>query len=171
VARAKLALQRARAEVVPNVQVGGGYFRSFSEQEAGALISVQTSVPVWDCKQGLIYQAEARWTQAEAARRSIVLHLGRETAAAFGRYRSALQEVQRLEHEVLPRAREGQRGVRGLFQAGSAQVSFADVLQTQDTLNDLRRRLVTARRELWLAIADLQGLMQLDLDEEVPDCR
>jgi len=164
VEKARLAAERARAEAVPNVHVGGGYYRSFAEQEAGAIISVQTSVPIWDRKQGLIHQAEARWAQAQATQQTVLIRLNREAAAAFARYQSAAQEVHRLQTEVLPRSRDSVLGVEKLYQAGSAEVSFADVLQTQATLNETRRRLVTARQELWTAIAELQGLMQLDLD-------
>jgi cobalt-zinc-cadmium efflux system outer membrane protein len=166
VEKARLAAERARAEAVPNFQIGGGYFRSFSEQEAGGMISVQTTLPLWDCKQGLIHQAEARWAQAQAAQRTLALRLDRETAAAFARYQSALQEVQKLRDQVLPRSEDSLRGVEKLYQAGSNEIGFADLLQTQDTVNDARRRLVAARQELWAAIADLQGLMQVDMDAD-----
>jgi cobalt-zinc-cadmium efflux system outer membrane protein len=171
VERTRLAAERARAEAVPNVKVGGGYFRSFAEMEAGGLISVETSVPLWDRKQGLVHQAEARWAQAQAAQRSLALRLDRETAAAFARYQSAQQEVRKLQEEVLPRSEESLRGVQKLYQAGSNEATFADVLQTQDTVNDARRRLVSARQELWAAVAELAGLMQLDLGEDMELCQ
>jgi outer membrane protein TolC len=41
------------------------------------------------------------------------------------------------------------------------------VLLAQESLEDARLKLVEARRELWKAIADLQGLMQLDLGEDL----
>jgi cobalt-zinc-cadmium efflux system outer membrane protein len=164
--RARLAVESARAEAVPNVQIGGGYNRNFAEHEAGAVISVQTALPLWDRKQGQIHEAEAHLAQAHAARQSRALRLSREAAEAFGRYQSALQEVERLRAEVLPRSEESLRGVRRLYQVGSNEVTFADVVQTQESLNETRRRLATARQELWRSVADLQGLMQLDLGED-----
>jgi cobalt-zinc-cadmium efflux system outer membrane protein len=172
VERARLAVERAKAEAVPNVLVGGGYNRNFAEHEAGAIISVQTALPLWDRKQGQIHEAEAHWSQAQAALRSRETRLTRETAEAFAHYQAALQEVERLRVEVLPRSEQSVRGVRKLYEAGSTEATFADVVQTQETLNDNRRRLAAARQELWRAIAALQGLMQLDVREEltVPPC-
>ncbi len=73
--------------------------------------------------------------------------------------------------EILPRLRESlnlvQVGFQVGFQKGAAQLTFADVLLAEQSLNDAKLKLADARRELWRAIADLQGLMQLDLGEEL----
>src|SRR5262249_44646717 len=52
------------------------------------------------------------------------------------------------------------------YQAGAAQTTFADVLSADQALYAARLTLAETRQALWLAISDLQGLMQLDLDEE-----
>src|SRR5207249_2950310 len=163
--RSRLEVERARAEAVPNVQVGGGYIRSFVEETAGGIVSVETALPLWDRKQGRIHEAEARWARAQAASRSTALRLSRETADAYARYQGARRQVERLRSDVLPRLVESLALVRKGYQAGSAQITFADVLSAQTSLNDAQLRLAEVRRELWRAIADLQGLMQLDLDE------
>ena len=69
--------------------------------------------------------------------------------------------------EVLPRLEESVELVRESYRAGAAQITFTDVLLAEQALNDARLRLEEARRDLWRAIADLQGLMQLDIGEEV----
>ena len=45
--------------------------------------------------------------------------------------------------------------------------SPGDVLLAEQALNDTRLRLAEARRDLWRAVADLEGLMQLDVGEEL----
>ena len=50
------------------------------------------------------------------------------------------------------------------FQAGAAQVSFSDVLMTEQSLLSSRLTRAEARRELWRAVADLQGLLQEEAD-------
>jgi cobalt-zinc-cadmium efflux system outer membrane protein len=167
VERARLEVERARAEAVPNVQVGGGYSRNFVEQEAGAVISVETALPLWDRKQGLIHQARAHLAKAQAAQATIANRLARDAAEAWSRYQGAYQQVERLTKEVLPRLQESLELVQLGFQRGAAQLSFAEVLLAQESLEDARLKLVEARRELWKAIADLQGLMQLDLGEDL----
>jgi cobalt-zinc-cadmium efflux system outer membrane protein len=166
--RAGLAVERARAGAVPNVIVGGGYNADNTDQTAGALITAETALPVWDRQQGAIHEAKARLAFAQAAVRSAETRLARDTAEAFARYRAAGRQVGRLEAEVLPRLTESLGLLRKAYQAGSAQVTFSDLLMTEQNLNATRVNLAEARRALWLAVGDLQGLMQLDIGEDCP---
>ncbi len=167
VERARLAVERARAEVVPNVTVGGGYSRNFAENEAGAVISLQTRLPLWDRNQGRIQTAEAEWFQAQAALRTTANRLARDTAEAWARYRGAGEQLRRLSRDVLPRVRRSLQLVQQGYRSGAAQVGFADVLIAQQALNDINLKIAQTRRELWGAVADLEGLMQLDVGEEL----
>jgi outer membrane protein TolC len=72
-----------------------------------------------------------------------------------------------LTTQVLPRLQQSLESVRKGFQAGSADFTFADVLLAEQSLASTRLSLAEARRALGLAVADLQGLMQLDLGEEL----
>jgi cobalt-zinc-cadmium efflux system outer membrane protein len=166
--QARLAIDRARAEAVPNFTVGGGYSRNFPEHEAGGIVSLETTLPLWDRKQGRRHEAQARYAQALAAQRSTADRLTRETAAAFAAYQGAREEVERLQTRVLPRLRDSLELVRKGYQEGATQITFADVLLAEETLNDTRLKLSGARRDLWRAIADLLGLMQLELGQELP---
>jgi cobalt-zinc-cadmium efflux system outer membrane protein len=165
VERNRLALARARAEAVPNVTVGGGFDWDNVDQTRGASISVSTPVPLWDRKQGLIREAAARLAQSQAAQRDLALQLQRQLAQAWARYLGARREVERLEGQVIPRFERSLEGIRKGLAAGSAQVNFNDLFSTEQELNSTRLTLADSRRELWQAIADLQGLMQLDIEE------
>jgi cobalt-zinc-cadmium efflux system outer membrane protein len=169
--QARREADRARVEWVPNVVVGGGYFRSYVEETAGGLVSVETALPVWDRKQGLLHAAEARWHRALAAEHTTANRLRRDVAEAFARYQAARVQLERLTVGVLPRQAESAALVLRGYQAGAAQVSFADVLQAAQALNETRLRLADTRRDLWRAVADLQGLMQLDVGEEAGPAR
>jgi cobalt-zinc-cadmium efflux system outer membrane protein len=165
--RARLELDRAKAEACPNVSVGGGYSRSFADQHAGGIVSVETTLPLWDRKQGKIFQAQAHLTRAQATVATVTNRLYRETAEAFSRYESARQRVERMTTQILPQLMQTQELVRKGYEAGAADITFADVLLAQQTLDDARLKFAEARRDLWRAIADLQGLMQLDVGEEL----
>jgi cobalt-zinc-cadmium efflux system outer membrane protein len=173
--RARLEVERARAEAVPNVTVGGGYSNNFPERQQGGTLTLETPLPLWDRKQGRIHEAQARWARAQAAERSAATRLAGDTAEAFGRYQSARQRVEQLAGAIVPRLEESVGLVRRGYQTGAPQITFADVLLAEQTLNDARLRLAAARRDLGRALADLQGLMQLDVTEELdgrPDpCR
>lgn len=162
--QARLEYERARAEVVPNVTLGVGYTRDYLEQTAGVNVSLETPIPLWDRKQGLIHEKRARWAQAQAAERSTALRLRRDSDEAFGRYEGARIQAERLATQVLPKLEETLELVRAGYQVGARDISFLDVQVAVEAVNDARTRLAETRRELWRAVADLQGLMQLDLE-------
>jgi cobalt-zinc-cadmium efflux system outer membrane protein len=163
--RARLALDRAKAGAVPNVTLGGGYNADNTDQTAGASISIEAPLPLWDRRQGAIQEAQARVASSLAALRGAETRLTRDTAEALARYKAARRQVQRLARDVLPRLQEGLDLTLKAYQAGSTQVTFSDVLTAEQGLNGARLTLAEARRSLWQAVADLEGLMQLDLPE------
>jgi cobalt-zinc-cadmium efflux system outer membrane protein len=169
VERARIAVARARAEAVPNVTFGGGYTADNTDQTAGGLITLEMPLPVWDRKQGLIHENKAKLAAAQALVQSTTYRLTHDTAEALARYQATKQQVERLNKEVLPRLEQSLDLVSKAYLAGSAQVTFSDLLLTEQNLNTARLSTAEARRSLWLAIADLQGLMQLDIDEECVD--
>ena len=93
--------------------------------------------------------------------------LAGDTAEAFACYEGARRQAERLTAEVLPRLEESLKLVREAYQRGTA--GFADVQQAMEALNDARLKRAESRRELWRAVADLEGLMQLDVGEETGD--
>jgi cobalt-zinc-cadmium efflux system outer membrane protein len=164
--RARLAVERARAEAIPNFTVGGGYINAPIETTAGAIVSFETPIPVWDCKQGHIREVQARWAKAQAAVRTLETTLSATTAELFARYQGAQRQVEKLDREVLPRLQESLDLMLKTYEVGGAGVSFTDVLMTEQSLITMRLTLAEARQTLWQAIADLQGLMQVDIGEE-----
>ncbi len=165
--RARLEVCRARAEAIPNVTVGGGYSANFPENQHGAVLAVEAPLPLWDRKQGRVHEAQARWARAQAARRATADRLLAEAAEAFGRYRAATQSVEQLHRSILPALQEGVRLVQQGYQAGGPQIGFADVLLAEQALGDARLQFAEAHRELARAVADLKGLMQLDVGEDL----
>src|SRR5262249_27106291 len=145
-----------------------GYAASNVENTAGGGISVDVPLPFWDRKRGRILEAEAQAAKATVAVRSAALRLEGDLADAWQRYQAARREVDRSEKGVMPRSRRSLERVLQGYSNGAPQVTFADVLSTEQSVNAARLSLVEARRSLWLAVADLQGLMQMDLGEESP---
>jgi cobalt-zinc-cadmium efflux system outer membrane protein len=165
--RARIEVERARAEAVPNVTIGAGYSANYPERQHGPVVGIETSLPLWDRKQGRIHEAQARLAQARAAEQSAAVRLTQQTSEALGRYFSASQRVERLTNVILPQQVESLQLIRRGYQAGAAATSFADVLLAEQMLNETRYRLAEARQTLGAAVADLQGLMQLDMGEDL----
>jgi len=165
--RARLAVERARADAIPNITIGGGYINAPIESTAGATITVEAPLPVWDLKRGHIRDAQARWVKAQAAVRTLESTLSSATAEAFARYQGARQQVEKLSQEVLPRIQESVNLLRDRYAAGATDTTFSDVLMTEQSLIEARLKLAEARQTMGQAVADLQGLMQLDIDEDM----
>ena len=163
---ARLAVDRARAEAIPNITVGAGYVNAPIETTAGAIVTVEAPLPLWDRKQGQIRAAQARWLKAQASARKIEVSLTAASAEAWTRYQSARVEVDKLGGDVLPRLQESLDLLVKGYQSGGAGVTFTDVLTTRQTVIETRQKLADARQTLWLAVADLQGLMQRDIGED-----
>lgn len=168
--RLRLTLERAKAQAVPNVTIGAGYTAENIDNTAGGAISVDVPLPVWDRNQGHIHEAQALFGKSLAFQQSTANRLIQGTATAFARYKSLRQQVERLTKEVLPRQQQSLDLLLKAYQAGSAQVTFADLFQAQHDLNTSRMTLAEARRSLWQAIADLQGLMQIGVGEKLAAC-
>jgi cobalt-zinc-cadmium efflux system outer membrane protein len=164
---ARLALARARAQAIPNIAVGAGYSLDNLEHTAGAVVALETPLPLWDRNQGNIHTAQAQLARTHAVLRTTANRLTRETAAAFASYEAARRQVERLATRVVPRLEVSlQQLHKGYYQLGAPQATFADLLQAEQGLLSASLTLAEARRTLWLAIADLQGLMELDMDDD-----
>lgn len=169
VERSRLALTRARAQMVPNVLVGGGYTADNTDNTAGGALTVEAPLPLWDRNQGNIHSAQAQLAKAQASVRTVATRLSGETAAGFAAYAAARQQMERLTAKVVPKLEDSLKQLQKGYQAGVPQVTFADVFQAEQALLTARLTLADSHRTLWLAIADLQGLMQIDLGEELGD--
>ena len=160
---ARLAVARARSEAVPNVTVSTGYINDAINQTAGWSVGVGVPLPIWDRKQGEIQSAQARLAHAQAAVQTTSTQLMRQTAEALSRYQAIRQQVEKLDREVLPLLKKSFDLLEKSYQAGG-QVSFSDLLMTEQSYFATRLSLASARHNLWLAIADVQGLLQQGLD-------
>jgi hypothetical protein len=114
----------------------------------------------------MIHEARARWAKAQAAQKTTANRLRRESAEALARHEASRVQVQALTTKVLPRLEESEARVRAAYKAGAKDITLADLQLAIESINDGRIRLAEARRELWRAVADLEGLMQLDLGQE-----
>jgi outer membrane protein TolC len=104
--------------------------------------------------------------------RSVANRLARDAAEAFGRYQAALQQEATLDR-IYPLLDKSLTLVREGYKTNK-ETTISDVLLAEEALNDNRLRRQELRRDLWRAVADLEGLMQLDLGEEVTppaECR
>jgi cobalt-zinc-cadmium efflux system outer membrane protein len=161
--RAQAALDRVRAERIPNlfVRTRVGYnAESFAPGkdvgfEAG--VEVGMPLPLFDRQQGNVQTAEADLEHARAEVRRLELALRTELEAALTGYEDARGEVEQYRREILPRAEQSVALYRRGFERMAA--AYPQVLIAQRTLYEARAEYTRALVALRRGAALLEGML------------
>ncbi len=161
VARARWALDRARVQPIPDVNLTGGYQRQvdFPPQDQG-IAQVMLEVPLFDRNQGNIRSARADIAKAQADLRTIELDLALQTAQVMAEYRTAQRMVAWYEEAILPKARETVRIMQQLYSQG--EVNFLRLLEAQRILTETELTFVDAQEQRWTGAVAIADLLQLE---------
>ena len=169
VARARAALERARAERIPDLFLRGGlgynYERfepvqpSIAGQRKGleGKLEVGVNVPIFNRNQGGIAAAEAEFAIAERELERVQLMLRSRFAASIREYRNAQQMVERYRTHMIPRAREAYRTYLTNFRQMAA--AYPQVLIAQRTLFQVEVEYARALVELRESVVRVQGFL------------
>ncbi len=169
VLRARAALERARAERIPDLFLRGGlgynYERfepvlpSIAGQRKGleGKLEVGVNVPIFNRNQGGIAVAEAEFAIAERELERVQLILRSRFAASIREYRNAQQMVERYRTQMIPRAREAYRTYLTNFRQMAA--AYPQVLIAQRTLFQVEVEYARALVELRESVVRVQGFL------------
>lgn len=154
---------RARAEVRPDVQLLLSPFYDFTSP-AGmrGLVDVGVSVPLFNRNQGNIHGALADLARSQAEVRQVELRLTDRLTLAYQRYETARKQRAALSERILPNARESLRLMQLGYERGDPKYDYTAVLQAQAALAQARLADVQAQGELWKALSEIQGLLQVE---------
>jgi len=155
--RARWALDRAYAQVLPdvNLRVGVQYDNAATNTVTG--VQVGLPIPLWNKNQGGIQQAQSEIAAAQRDVERVELSLRRRLATAFQGYQDAKFQVSKYAGEILPRARRTLDLVSQGYKAG--QVGYLDMLTAQRTYFQTNLDYVESLRELWNWSARIDGLL------------
>ena len=135
--RAEAALDLARAQSIPDVEVEGGV-QQFNESNDNAFfIGVSIPLPLFNRNRGGVTEANAARVKADYERKAGMLALQKEIQEAWTRHDSAGQVVRSLDADVLPDAQYAYESISKAYKAGET-----DLLG----LLDARRTWVEARK-------------------------
>jgi cobalt-zinc-cadmium efflux system outer membrane protein len=160
IAQNEIALTRAEADVIPDLQVQFRPFYSFEDRRAEFAVGIGAPLPIWNRNQGNIMAARAAVAQARATLQQVQLQLTERLAQSFQRYQTAKQQVQAYEAKILPAAQESVRLILIAYGSGDARNDFTAVLEAQRSLAQARLGFVQARGDLQKAVAEIEGLLQ-----------
>ncbi len=167
VERARAVISRAKAEVVPDLFLRGGfgYNRELLEKEIPnarrtgpeAQVEVGLRIPLFNRNQGGIASASAELEIAEREVQRVELTLRMRFAAAFRDYQNALRVATQYERQIVPQAQAAYdtylRNFRGMAAA------YPQVLIAQRTLFQVRADYVEALVNTWENAVLLQGYL------------
>jgi cobalt-zinc-cadmium efflux system outer membrane protein len=106
VARDKIALERERAEPIPDVSVRAETGYNFEADDTVAGIEVGLRFPVFDKNQGSILQAQAELARATAEVQRVELMLRKRFAETFAEYEASRDLAETYRREILPAAEQ-----------------------------------------------------------------
>jgi cobalt-zinc-cadmium efflux system outer membrane protein len=155
--RARWAVQRARAEVVPDVNLQGTVQFDYGTDTTIAGAQLGMALPIINRNQGGIYQARAELSAAAQAANRLELALRKRLAEVYQRYQMARQQVDRYAADILPPADETLRLTTEGYQAG--EFGYLQLLTAQRTYFQTNLSYLDALGRMWAASREIEGLL------------
>lgn len=157
--RARAALERARAEPIPNVAVQG--LINVTDNGIGgrpdAGLGVALPIPIFNRNQGAILRAQHEIAAAERALAQLELDLQNRLAPVFEQYANARNQVERYRTTILPTASESLELIRKAYNAG--ETNYVGLLVAQRTYSQTNLNYLEAIQSLRIAEAEIEGLL------------
>lgn len=157
--RARAALDRARAEPVPNVTVQGlvNVIDNGIGGRPDAGIAISVPIPLFNRNQGAILQSQHQIAAAERALQQLELGIQGRLAPAYERYTNARYQVERYRTAILPAASESLDLMRKTYEAG--ETNYVSFLVAQRTYFQTNINYLEAIQALRIAEAEIKGLL------------
>jgi cobalt-zinc-cadmium efflux system outer membrane protein len=159
--RAKIMLQRAHAEVIPNVTISGGYVRQNQNKSDDYTVGVSIPVPVWNRNQGNIAAAQAIIGEATREINRVENELTERVAVAYRDYAAARIRAERFA-VVRKKAEDAYNLIVG---EKNFTLTAIQRLVAQQAVAQARLEYVKSRGEAWKAASVISGLT---LEEQWP---
>jgi cobalt-zinc-cadmium efflux system outer membrane protein len=164
VERARLALERERAEPAPDVRVGAAVLDNREPVAPGGRAigaewkaDVGVRIPLFDRNQGNVAAAEAELERAEAEGDRARLKLEARFAPVFAAYEQESDRVSRYRDSILPRAKQAYE----LYLARHRQMAAAypQALLAQRAYFDAESSYLDALEAMWRSAVLLSGML------------
>ncbi len=159
VERARLALQRARVERVPNVSFQGlvNVIDNGIGGNTDGGVAITMPIPLFDRNQGAIAQAQCEVAAARQAVTQLTLDLQQRLAPVFEAYATSRNQVDRYRATILPAAEESLTLARQMYQAG--ETDYIALLTAQRTFAQTNSSYLDAVLRLRTAEVEIEGLL------------
>lgn len=157
--RARLAIDRARVQPIPNVTFQG--LVNWQDNGIGGKpdggVALSVPLPIFDKNQGAIMRAERQAAAARYGVSQVELDLQNRLAPVFEAYSNARNQVSRYRDAILPVAGESLTLTRQMYEAG--ETNYLGLLTAQRTFAQTNRNYLDAVLQLRTAEAEIEGLL------------
>lgn len=157
VERAKAALERARAEPIPDILLRAGFGYNLDAREPQGFLELGVPLPLFDRNQGNIAAARAELTRAEEEMRRLELALRSLLASTFRDYQNSLAAAERYRTGIIPRAQKGYDLYLARFREMAA--AYPQVIIAQRTLFQARADYIQALITLHRSVTAIAGML------------
>lgn len=157
VRRAECALERQRAERVPNLQLQAGVSHDNQTGFDTASAGIGLPLPVFNRNQGNIRRAQAELAAAQKEVDRVRLELQQRLATVFGQFENSRQQAEKYAKEILPDARESLELVRKGYRAG--ELNYVTLLTAQRTYFQVSLNAIESLRTLRASSVAIEGML------------
>lgn len=157
------ALSVERSKRLPDVTLSAGHRRFTDLRGTAFVFGGSLPLPVFDRNGGAVLEARSRLSKAYEERRAAEARVSIGLAEAYRALAGAHDEVIALRTTVLPGARQTFDAVSEGYRLG--KFGFLDVLDAQRTLIAATGQYLRAFSEYHKAVADVERLIGIPLDE------
>ncbi len=157
------AVQLAKAEAVPDVEVEAGLHHFNDVDDTAFVVGLSLPLPLFDRNQGGVLEARYNLKKAQQERRAAEVRVRAALSESYHELAATYAEATSLTHDVLPAARTSFEATREAFTQG--KLGFLDVLDTQRTLIDIQSQQIEALASYHRALADVERLIGQRLAE------
>lgn len=161
-ARAEVDRRQALARVertrqIPDITVSFGAKRDGALGRNQAIVGLSIPLPLFDRNQGNLQEATSRAYKAQDELAATEVRLQSELSQSFERLRTARQQAELFQTEILPGAQSAYDAAAKGFEFG--KFGFLDVLDAQRTLFQSRLQYLRALSQAHQAAAELDRLL------------
>lgn len=159
---ARWSVQRAYAEVVPNLDVQAVIQDDRGTGSTNGNLQVSMPIPLWNRNQGGIRKARAEATAASQHVDRLALNLQSRLASVFQRYESANNQVEQYSRPrgIIENSEKTLELIRTGYQ--SEEFGVLDFLTAQRTYFQTNLAYLDSLRELWFSVTEINGLLLQD---------
>jgi cobalt-zinc-cadmium efflux system outer membrane protein len=155
--QAGLESSRAGAERLPDLALGAAYGRDHAAGEDVMEFRISVPLPLFDRSGGRRQEARARAEMAAHDEAATGQRLRERFSVLAARLRTEAEQVEAYRADILPKAEEALRMVRGGYDAG--KFGFTDLVDTQRTVAEARLGYWEKVLEMNLTAAGLEALV------------